>query len=114
MGILVGLAAATLLSEDGALVLAGVLVAQRAVSPLSAIAAGALGIYVGDLLLFAAGRMFGARLLEWRRVARALGPSRLSSLRAAGARHLGATILGSRSHHRMRCTRGRRARALSS
>jgi membrane protein DedA with SNARE-associated domain len=96
MGVLTALAAATLLSEDGALVLAGVLVAQGVVSPVEAIAAGGLGVYIGDLLLFVAGRLLGARVLGWPRVSRALGPTRLRHLHAATGRHLGMAIFGSR------------------
>lgn len=59
------LAAATLVSEDLACIGAGVLVANGKTS--YALAAGACfaGIFLGDLALFAAGRLFGRRLLRF-------------------------------------------------
>jgi hypothetical protein len=56
MTLLIGLAASTLLSEDGACIAAGVLVRNGVVSPAEAVAACAAGIYVGDALLWACGR----------------------------------------------------------
>lgn len=50
------LAAATLVSEDGATLTAGALVAARTIDAEWAIAAVALGIWAGDLGLFAIGR----------------------------------------------------------
>lgn len=50
------LAAATLVSEDGATVTAGALVATRTIDAEWAIAAVAFGIWAGDLGLFAIGR----------------------------------------------------------
>ena len=52
-----GLAASTLLSEDAACVAAGLLVQGGRISPLQGVAACAAGIYAGDCLLWAAGRL---------------------------------------------------------
>ena len=57
------LALATLVSEDLTCVLAGALVAQGRLDFWPAAAACFVGIYVGDLMLFLAGRFFGARAL---------------------------------------------------
>lgn len=58
------LALATLVSEDLTCILAGALVAQGRLELLPAAAACFVGIYVGDLLLFLAGRYLGARWLK--------------------------------------------------
>jgi membrane protein DedA with SNARE-associated domain len=52
-----GIAASTLLSEDAACVAAGLLVQRGILSPAAAVAACAAGIYVGDALLWVAGRV---------------------------------------------------------
>lgn len=57
------LAAATLVSEDLASIAAGVLVAQDRLSFAVAAVACFVGILVGDLLLFVAGRLAGRRIL---------------------------------------------------
>jgi membrane protein DedA with SNARE-associated domain len=58
------LAAATLVSEDLACVAAGLLVAQGAVGFLPAVIACLAGIVVGDIGLYGAGRLIGARALS--------------------------------------------------
>jgi len=58
------LALATLVSEDLTCILAGALVAQGRIEFLPAALACFAGIYVGDLLLFLAGRYLGARWLK--------------------------------------------------
>lgn len=60
-----GLAAATLVSEDLASAAAGVLVAGGRIGFLTAALACFAGIVAGDLLLFAAGRLLGRRVLDW-------------------------------------------------
>lgn len=57
------LAAATLVSEDLTCISAGLLVAQGQLSFLAAVIACFLGIFVGDVLLFLAGRYLGRRAL---------------------------------------------------
>ena len=56
MTLLLGLAATTLLSEDAACVAAGLLIQQGAISPSEGVTACAAGIYLGDALLWMAGR----------------------------------------------------------
>ncbi len=64
--LMVSLAASTLVSEDLACIAAGLLVSQGGISFMEASAACFLGIFVGDILLFMAGRQFGRRVLEVR------------------------------------------------
>ncbi len=61
---LLGLALATLASEDLACIAAGLLVAQGAISFPAATFACLVGILVGDVALVAAGRWLGARWLD--------------------------------------------------
>ncbi len=58
------LAAATLVSEDLTCIGAGVLVSQGRIEFLPAVAACFAGIFIGDMLLYLAGRMMGAGALE--------------------------------------------------
>ncbi|MBS1795796.1 MAG: VTT domain-containing protein [Acidobacteria bacterium] len=58
------LAAATLVSEDLTCIAAGVLAAQGKIGLSLAISSCAFGIFVGDILLFLAGRFFGRRALN--------------------------------------------------
>lgn len=60
------LALATLVSEDLTCILAGALVAQGRLEFLPAAAACFVGIYIGDLLLFFAGRHLGSKALSRR------------------------------------------------
>ncbi len=62
--LLISLAAATFVSEDLACISAGVLVAEGRVSFLFAVCACFLGIVVGDVLLFLAGRWPGRRAVQ--------------------------------------------------
>lgn len=93
---LVSLALGTLVSEDLTTITAGVLAGEGRVQPALAILACAAGIYAGDLGLWLAGRIIGARLLAWPQVARRLPPG--GSTRAARwlQRRSGTVILGSR------------------
>lgn len=58
------LALATFLSEDGACITAGVLVAEGRLALLPAILACFVGIFFGDLLLYIVGRLFGRAALR--------------------------------------------------
>ncbi|HKX33603.1 MAG TPA: VTT domain-containing protein [Blastocatellia bacterium] len=58
------IAAATLISEDLTCIGAGVLAAQGRIGLVSAVFACFLGIFIGDLSLFAAGRYFGRSALR--------------------------------------------------
>lgn len=59
----------TFVSEDLACIAAGLLVARGASSWPDAVIACAAGIWIGDLGLWLIGRIAGARVLAWRRVA---------------------------------------------
>ena len=60
------LIAATLVSEDLTCIAAGVLASQGRISLAAAIAASAIGIFIGDILTFLAGRVLGRRALKWK------------------------------------------------
>ena len=66
MALLFLIAAATLISEDLACIAAGLLAARALISPVEAVAASALGIYVGDILLYLTGYLIGLRALNHR------------------------------------------------
>lgn len=66
LGLFLQLALSTLASEDLACIGGGVLVASGRATYALAAAACFSGIFLGDLLLFAAGRVFGRRLLGFR------------------------------------------------
>lgn len=60
----------TFISEDAACLTAGTLVVQGRISFAFAIAACLAGIFVGDLLLYGAGRLFGQKILDSKFVSR--------------------------------------------
>jgi membrane protein DedA with SNARE-associated domain len=60
------LIAATLISEDLTCIAGGVLASQGKISLSAAIVACAVGIFIGDVLTFLAGRAFGRRALKWK------------------------------------------------
>jgi len=62
--LLVLIAAATLISEDLACIAAGLLAARAIISPFEAVLASALGIYIGDVLLYLVGYLVGSRALQ--------------------------------------------------
>jgi pimeloyl-ACP methyl ester carboxylesterase/membrane protein DedA with SNARE-associated domain len=64
--VLLLLAAGTLLSEDLTCITAGLMVARGTLRFVPAVVACFIGIYLGDLLLYLAGRWLGRRLLGWR------------------------------------------------
>jgi len=64
--LLVIIAAATLISEDLACIAAGLLAARALISPMEAVAASALGIYIGDILLYLTGYLIGLKALQHR------------------------------------------------
>jgi membrane protein DedA with SNARE-associated domain len=97
MWIILGLALATLVSEDASLASAAGLARVGVVSPLAAGAAVAAGIWAGDLALFFAGR-FASRwrpLAHW--VNRRWRPTELQSIAARLERRAGFAILLSRA-----------------
>jgi membrane protein DedA with SNARE-associated domain len=95
-GILFGLAAGTLVSEDLTSISAGLLVRDDVVDLLPAIAACMAGVYLGDLGLWAVGRVAGRRVLQWAWVQRRIDPSVVATLGTHLDRRLGVAVLGSR------------------
>lgn len=80
------LAASTLVSEDLACIGAGLLIQQGAISAVSGVSSCAVGIFVGDLGLFALGRASGTVLSRWRPVQ--AFHARLASASSAAASRL--------------------------
>ena len=95
-GILLGLAAGTLVSEDLTTIGAGLLAREGAIDLLPAIAACTAGVYLGDLGLWALGRCVGTRAFRWSWVQRRIDPAMLSSLGAPLDRRMGLAVLASR------------------
>lgn len=91
-----GIVLTTLLSEDLACIAAGVAIAQGMLSWSEGLLACILGIFGGDLLLFAAGRTLGVTLLRWRWVQRYLPEERLGAGREWLARKGWRAVLLSR------------------
>ena len=87
---------ATLVSEDLACVAAGVLIQRGQVDVSSAVLACTLGIFVGDVGLWAIGRACGPTLLAWPRLARRLQANRFQEFRSWLERHAGWAIVASR------------------
>jgi len=96
VAIFLALAFGALVSEDLTCIAAGVLIHQGKLDPVVGIAACALGIYVGDLGLYLAGRLAGARALAWTKVRRHLTPHREARFNDWFARNAAAVVLGSR------------------
>jgi len=86
----------TFLSEDLACITAGLLIQRGDVGAAPAILACTLGIFVGDIGLWGAGRVFGRAALAWPRIARRLERDRFSDLRSWLERHAAGAIVGSR------------------
>jgi membrane protein DedA with SNARE-associated domain len=72
------IALATLASEDLTCIATGVLIAQGQLGFVEGTAACLAGIFAGDMLLFLAGRIAGARALRWPPMARFLTPERVA------------------------------------
>ena len=95
-GLLLGLAAGTLVSEDLTTIGAGLLARDGVVGLVPAIAACTAGVYVGDLGLWILGRVGGRRALGWGWVARRVDSGTLASLGERLDDRLGAAVLASR------------------
>ena len=94
--LLASLVASTFVSEDLTCVLAGLLILEGRLDPLPATAACALGIWVGDLGLWAAGRIGGQRVLAWPRVRRYLTPERTTRFARWFETHAASALVASR------------------
>ncbi|HET9369196.1 MAG TPA: VTT domain-containing protein [Vicinamibacterales bacterium] len=86
---------ATFVLEDAAAIAAGVLAADGRLSLAFAVSACAIGIWIGDLVLFALGRFGGAALLRTR-LGRRLATTDAARASAALKQHAGLAIVGSR------------------
>lgn len=87
---------ATLVSEDLACVGAGLLIQRGQVGASTAVLACTLGIFAGDVGLWAFGRACGRTLLAWPSVARRLQPNRFQEFRSWLERRAGWAIVASR------------------
>lgn len=94
--ILLGLALGTLVSEDLTSISAGLLARDGLIGLAPAIAACAAGVYLGDLGLWALGRVFGRRVLRLGWLARRVDETTLASLGRRIDGHLGLAVVGSR------------------
>ena len=94
--LLAGLVVGTFVSEDLTCVLAGLLILDGRVEPISAIAACALGIWIGDLGLWAAGRLAGPRVLAWPRLRRHVTAERAATFAQWFDSHAAPALLASR------------------
>lgn len=90
------LAAGTFVSEDLTCISAGLLVQRGVMNPVAAISACAVGILVGDVGLWAIGRVFGTAAFSWPWVARHLRTRGVEQLREWLQAHAAVAILSSR------------------
>ncbi len=94
--VVVLIAAATLVSEDLATISAGLLVARGSLTFLSATGAALAGIFLGDMLLFLAGRWIGRPLLGRAPLRWMIRPAEVERTRNWFARRGPALVLASR------------------
>jgi membrane protein DedA with SNARE-associated domain len=90
------LAIATFVSEDLSCVAAGELIRRGEVNGFAAVLGCFLGIYTGDLLLWAVGRTIGPRVLRWRWVSRRVDERRVCELSAWFDRRAPMAVLAAR------------------
>jgi membrane protein DedA with SNARE-associated domain len=86
----------TLISEDLACIAAGLLIHRGEVSPAAGVLACSVGIFGGDVGLWAVGRICGRAALTWPWIARHLEGERFSGLRGWLDKHAGQAIVASR------------------
>src|SRR3970040_2075824 len=86
----------TFISEDLACVGAGLLIQRGEIAALTAVLACTTGIWLGDVGLWALGRLGGRAALRWPWVTRRLEGSRVDGLHAWLERHAPGAILASR------------------
>jgi len=90
------IALGTLVSEDATCIATGLLIQRGHIGISSGILACLSGIYLGDLGLWALGRLFGAAALRWPWAARRLSHQSVADARAWLDRHAAGAIVGSR------------------
>jgi membrane protein DedA with SNARE-associated domain len=86
----------TFVSEDLACITAGLLIQRGELGASAGIAACAIGIFVGDLGLWGAGRLCGRAAFAWPWMARHFRHHRLTDLRSWLKRHAAGAIVASR------------------
>lgn len=96
MPLLIGLALSTLISEDLASIAAGLLARNGHVPLIDAVIACTIGVYVGDLGLWAVGRALGSRALRHPWLSRAFASLDVTLLRSEIETRLGIAIFVSR------------------
>jgi membrane protein DedA with SNARE-associated domain len=94
--LLAGLVAGTFISEDLTCVVAGLLILDGRLAPAPAVLSCALGIWLGDLGLWAAGRALGSCALRWSRVRRVVTADREAHFAEWFAANAGAAMIASR------------------
>ncbi len=94
--ILFGLAVGTLVSEDLTSIGAGLLARDGVIDLLPAIAACTVGVYVGDLGLWALGRVAGRRALRWNWLQQRVDFAVVDDIGARLDNRLGLAVLASR------------------
>jgi len=96
MQIFLAVALSTFVSEDLTCVGTGLLIQRGQIGVTTGILACTLGIFVGDVGLWAIGRLFGTAALSWPWTARRLQNHTLREMRAWLDRHAAGAIVGSR------------------
>lgn len=102
LGLAVSIFAGTFVYEDGATLLAATLSASGRLDPVLGIVAAFVGIWVGDIGLYAMGSTLGKHSLRWHRLQQLLKPESREKAQAWFARHgswalvMSRTIPGSR------------------
>ena len=94
--ILVGLALSTLASEDLALIAGGLLARDGTIPLTHAVLACGAGVYIGDLGLWCAGRLFGRRVLALKWLRTKLSSESLESMSQHVDQRLALAIFASR------------------
>jgi membrane protein DedA with SNARE-associated domain len=96
MLIFASLVLGTFVSEDLACVTAGLLIQRGEIGASAGVLACTLGIFSGDVGLWAAGRLFGRAILAWPWVGRQLRQERFGEFRSWLQCHAGRAIVASR------------------
>ena len=86
----------TFVSEDLACITAGLLIQRGELEVSTGILACTVGIFVGDVGLWAVGRVFGRAALGWPWIARQLQGGRFEDMQLWLTRHAAGAIVGSR------------------
>ncbi|HJZ71593.1 MAG TPA: VTT domain-containing protein [Vicinamibacterales bacterium] len=91
-----GIVLGTFVSEDATCIATGLLIQRGEIGLTSGILACLAGIYLGDLGLWGAGRLFGGTAVRWQWAARRLSHAAVHDARACLDRHAAGAIVASR------------------